>query len=231
MSDTPSTVLDADSYHRLYYADTFRFGQGTEHILDLLTQIPPVATWTDLGAGSQSLLWACALTAGRLTAVDVDALRLAHLTTAARAGQPRGVHRVALALAGTNPTTQTFAARCRRLPTTLTADLLTPAPHPPPLRLALGADLITQFGLLGLTTTPPQFIDAFTRLHTHLPPGGWAAGANWVPATRDTRIHLTHALYRHTLHRAGLDLLHLAALPSTDPDFPLVWTYLARRHP
>lgn len=232
MTASPTTILDADAYWCTYYADFFRFGQGTEHILDLLTCIPPVPTWTDLGAGSESLLWACALTAQTLTAVDYDPRRLAILTEAARSARPRGIHRVALALTRNTPTSETFATRCRSLRTTLTADLLTPHhPHPPVLRRALEADLITQFGLLGLTTAPAAFICAFTRLHTYLPPGGWAAGANWVPAVPTGRVLLTYALYRYALQRAGLQPLYIQALPSTDPDFPLLWIYLARRHP
>ncbi|WP_306370174.1 hypothetical protein [Nocardiopsis sp. CC223A] len=231
MSALPSTVADADAYHRRYYSDTFRFGQGTEQILDLLTRIPPVASWTDLGSGSESLLWACALRAVRLTAVDADPARLTRLAADAHAGNPRDVHRIALALAGTAPTTEVFATRTRSLHTTLIADLFTPrSPTPPALDRALGADLVTQFGLLGLTTTPAHFLHAFARLHARLPVGGWAAGANWVPADPEGRVTLTQALYRHTAHRSGLDLLHLAALSSADPDFPLVWTYLARRH-
>ena len=186
-----STILDAQAYRDTYYADTFHFGQGTEHILDLLTQIPAVRNWTDLGAGSESPLWACALAAARLTAVDHDPTRLAALAKAARTAQPRGVHRVALALTGTDPTTEAFATRCRPLPLTLTADLLTPVPHPPSLRHALEADLITQFGLLGLTTTPAAFTETFTRLHARLPPGGWAAGANWVRSASTDRTGAT----------------------------------------
>ncbi|GAB3173054.1 hypothetical protein GCM10027059_43380 [Myceligenerans halotolerans] len=232
MTARPDTVLDAETYWRTYYADTFRFGQGTEHVLDLLTHIPPVSTWTDLGAGSESLLWACALEAQKLTAIDNDAHRLATLATTARAARPRGVHQVALALGGTPPTTTAFAERCRSLKTTLRADLLAPdVPLLSPACDALGAQLVTQFGLLGLTTTPGEFTDAFAGLHARLPTHGWAAGANWVSADATDRVHLTHDLYQSALARAGLDTLQVRCVASTDSDFPLVWTYLARRQP
>ncbi|WP_116246857.1 class I SAM-dependent methyltransferase [Nocardiopsis sp. FIRDI 009] len=222
----PHTVLDANAYWNTYYADTFRFGQGTEHILDLLLNVPPVRTWTDLGAGSESLLWATALDAHHLTAVDVDPERLATLTEFARTGQPRGVHQVALALCDRD--LDTFSDRCRSLTSTLVADCLTADQLPPRV---LGVDLLTQFGLLGLCQSPAHFADVFTRLHTHLPGGGWAAGANWVPAHPKSRVHLTRSLYQRAARAADLHLLHLERVPSTDPQFPFVWTYLARRMP
>ncbi|RNL86748.1 class I SAM-dependent methyltransferase [Halostreptopolyspora alba] len=222
----PRTVLDAAHYWDTYYGDTFRFGQGTEHILDLLTQIPPVHSWTDVGAGSESLLWATALDAHHLTAVDANPARLATLAAFARAGRPRGVHRVALALCERD--LDAFPQRCRSLTATLVADCLTPGRLAPEV---LGADLITQFGLLGLCCDRNQFTTTFARLHAHLPEHGWSAGANWVAADPTGRVPLTHALYRHAARTAGLHLLHLDRIPSTDEQFPLVWTYLARRSP
>lgn len=223
---TPRTVLDAGPYWNTYYGDTFRFGQATEHILDLLGQVPPVRTWTDLGAGSESLLWATALDARHLTAVDIDHARLATLTEFARAGRPRGIHQVALALCGRDP--EHFTDRCRSLTSTLVADCLSPDQIPPTV---LGTDLLTQFGLLGLCRDTRHFTDAFVRLHAHLPENGWAAGANWVAADPTGRVHLTHQIYRHAAHRAGLRLLHLDRIPSTDEQFPFAWIYLARRMP
>ncbi|MFV2198487.1 hypothetical protein [Nocardiopsis sp. LOL_012] len=222
----PRTVLDANAYWNTYYADTFRFGQGTEHILDLLLNVPPVRTWTDLGAGSESLLWAAALDAHHLTAVDADLERLATLSAFARTGRPRGVHEVALALCDRD--VDTFAHRCRSLTSTLVADCLTGDRLPPRV---LGADLLTQFGLLGLSRDSRHFTDAFRRLHQHLPGDGWAAGANWVPAQPKDRVHLTRDLYQNAAHTADLDLLHLERVPSTDSQFPFVWIYLARRMP
>ncbi|MFE1102391.1 hypothetical protein ACFW4K_17885 [Nocardiopsis alba] len=223
---TPRTVLGAAPYWNTYYSDTFHFGQGTEHILDLLSQIPPVRSWTDLGAGSESLLWATALDTDRLIAVDADPDRLTTLTEFARAGRPRGVHQVALALRGQD--LEHFTDRCRSLAATLVTDCLQPGPLQPQV---FGADLLTQFGLLGLCRDARHFIDVFSHLHTHLPENGWAAGANWAAADLAGRVHLTHEIYRNAAHRAGLRLLHLDRIPSTDPQFPLVWTYLARRMP
>ncbi|GAA1464571.1 hypothetical protein NE857_08995 [Nocardiopsis exhalans] len=222
----PRTVLDAVPYWDTYYGNTFRFGQATEHILDLLSQVPPVPTWTDLGAGSESLLWATALDTRDLTAVDTDPDRLATLAVFARTSRPRGVHQVALALCGRGP--EHFTDRCRSLTATLVADCLSPGRLP---TWALRADLLTQFGLLGLCRDPLHFTDTFVRLHAHLPENGWAVGANWVAADSTGRVHLTHQTYRHAARRAGLHLLHLDRIPSTDPQFPLVWTYLARRMP
>lgn len=223
----PRTILEATGYWENYYGDAFRFGQGTESILDVLSLVPPVAGWTDLGAGSESLLWAAGLDAHRLTAVDIDPNRLTRLREFAHTARPRGVHAVALALCGrTSP--DAFATRCRSLAATVQADCLIPSQLPPHL---LEVDLLTQFGLLGLCQSPRQFTDAFTHLHRHLPSGAWAAGANWMSANTHGRVQLTHELYQRAAERAGLHLLHLDRVPSSDPQFPCIWIYLARRTP
>ncbi len=70
------TVADAEEYWHRYYAEQFRFGLGTEDILAALTQTPPVNNWADLGCRSESMLWAIALRAKQLVAVDIDPQRL-----------------------------------------------------------------------------------------------------------------------------------------------------------
>ncbi|WP_059008003.1 hypothetical protein [Streptomyces specialis] len=89
----PATAPAADAYWQRHYAGAFRFGEGTEDILAALTHLPPAASWADLGSGSESLLWAGALRAGRLTAVDADPARLALLARFAARARPRPVHR------------------------------------------------------------------------------------------------------------------------------------------
>jgi hypothetical protein len=53
---TPLTIASAAQYWERYYNSEFIFGMGTERILAVLRQVPPVMTWADLGSGSESLL-------------------------------------------------------------------------------------------------------------------------------------------------------------------------------
>lgn len=218
----------AADYWQRHYADEFLFGQGTEQILTMLTAIPACHRWYDLGSGSESLFWATALHAEHLTAVDADPERLSILHRYAAAGQPRGVHRTALDLCGrTDP--NAFTDRCRSLSALIHADCLTTAA--PVGLLDHSADLVTQFGLLGLCRDEQHFLDCFTSLHRLATDTGWVAGANWVAADSTGRVALYEQLYRHAAHLAGLELHTLTRTASTDPDFPTVWMYLGRRTP
>lgn len=53
---TSQTIAAAGEYWDRYYVGEFFFGLGTEDILKMLLQVPPVGTWLDLGAGSESPL-------------------------------------------------------------------------------------------------------------------------------------------------------------------------------
>lgn len=227
--DTGKPVVGAQEYWRLHYAEQFRFRLGTEDILAALMQVPPLNTWVDLGSGSESMLWAIALRARQLIAVDADPQRLDILRKFAARGQPRGVHTTALRLCGrTRP--EEFAARCRSLSAVIQADCLT-GPLSTDPRLTPGSfELVTQFGLLGLCVDRAHFTAAFTRLHRLATPGGWTAGANWV-ARHHGRVALNERLYRDAADRAGVRLLLLRRIPSADPDFPAVWIYVGQTVP
>lgn len=220
------TVADAREYWQRYYGERFEFGHGTEDVLAALMQVPPVGTWIDYGSGSESMLWALALRARRLIAVDSDPVRLDILRRFAAAARPRGVHITAQWLCG-RPARDAFARRCGSLARLALADCLT---GPVPAGLAReDIELVTQFGLLGLCRDATHFTDRFTELHRVLRPGGWCAGANWVARDPAGRVELTEELYQRAAHEAGMSLLLVRRVRSTDPDFPAVWTYVGRR--
>ncbi|WP_418153242.1 class I SAM-dependent methyltransferase [Actinoalloteichus caeruleus] len=222
------TVADADEYWRRYYAEQFRFGLGTEDILAALMTIPPVQTWVDLGCGSESMLWAIALRAQQLVAVDVDRTRLEILGQFAELAQPRGVHTTALALCG-RAQPDDFLARCRSLVVRVRADCLDRSL--PADLTATTFDLVTQFGLLGLCRNDEHFTTRFAEIHRLLAPGGWTAGANWVARDPRGRVELTHQLYQNAATQAGAHLLLLKRITIADPEFPAVWTYVGRTQP
>jgi hypothetical protein len=222
---TLQTIAGASDYWERYYGSEFIFGLGTERILAALRQVPPAGTWVDAGAGSESLLWSIALATRRLIAIDHDEQRLRILRAYADSRKPRGAYETALALC--NRTPADFAARCASLSATLSADCLNGASLP--LREG-SADLVTQFGLLGLTTSPGHFTRAWETCHEPLTPGGWAAGANWTAARQPGRVHLDRQLYRDALTKSGMTPLLIEQVPvSGDPDFDSVWIYLGRK--
>jgi hypothetical protein len=149
---TPRTVAAAQEYWDRYYGEEFIAGLGTEDILATLSRVPARGTWVDLGAGSESLLWSIPLRAEHLIAADIDPQRLALLHAYAEVTRPRGAYRTVLDLCGR--TDDDFADRCRSLAATVTADCLSGEPLP---FTPASIGLITQFGLLGLTTSPAQF--------------------------------------------------------------------------
>jgi hypothetical protein len=221
-----ATVAGAQEYWQRYYAQQFHFGLGTEDILAALMQIPPVDRWADLGSGSESMLWAIALRARRLVAIDVDPQRLTLLRQFTATGQPRGVHTTALQLCGrTDP--DAFTTRCRSLTAVVQADCLGALQADP--HLVPGSfDLITQFGLLGLCRDAEHFATSFTHLDRLLAPGGWTAGANWVAARPEGRVRLTKRLFQDAADRAGVRLLLLHQISSADLEFPAVWIYVGQ---
>lgn len=222
---TPQTIAGASAYWDQYYGSEFVFGLGTEHILAALQRVPPAGTWADLGAGSESLLWSIALDARHLIAVDRDEQRLHILRAYAGSREPRGSYHTVLDLCGHGQ--DDFAARCARLSATLAADCL--AGSALPLRPG-PVDLVTQFGLLGLTTSPGHFTRAWAACHEPLAPGGWAAGANWTATSQPGRVPLDRQLYQAAFARSAMTPLLIEQIPvSGDPDFDSVWIYLGRK--
>lgn len=222
---TPRTIADADRYWERYYSREFIVGLGTEHILTALQQSSAARTWLDLGSGSESVLWSIALDAQRLIAVDLDPHRLNLLRDYAAAGKPRGAYQTVLDLCGRSR--RDFAQRCGSLAATVIADCLTGRPLP--LRDGC-ADLVTQFGLLGLASGPDQFLASWMTCHAPLAASGWAAGANWNATNPAGRVRLSANLYTRAFADSRITPLLIRRVPITaDPDFDSVWIYLGRK--
>lgn len=222
---TPRTIADASRYWKRYYSREFVLGLGTEHILTALQRLPPAGTWLDLGSGSESLLWSIALDARRLTAIDLDPHRLDLLRGYAATCEPRGAYQTVLDLCGRNR--RDFTQRCGQLAATVIADCLTGSPLP--LRAGC-VDMVTQFGLVGLTSGPGQFLASWAACHDPLATGCWAAGANWNATNRTGRVQLSRQLYTSAFARSRLTPLLIERVPiAADPDFDSVWIYLGRK--
>jgi SAM-dependent methyltransferase len=220
------TIAAAQEYWDRYYSEKFVTGLGTENILAALRAVPPQRAWLDLGAGSESLLWSIPLRAECLIAVDLDSQRLRILRAYAAARHPRGAYQAALDLCDCTPAD--FAVRCRSLAVTLVADCLNGGPLP---FTPSSVNLVTQFGLLGLTAHPADFLACWARAHIPLAPGGWCAGANWSSTVLGHgRVLLGEDLYAEAFASSGITPLLITRVPVTgDPDFDSVWLYLGRK--
>lgn len=215
------TTLNAAAYWNSHYGEEFVFGWGTEEILKLLRGIPPVKTWIDVGAGSESLLWACAFSAEHLVAVDVDEHRLTRLRDYASRTEPRGAYLTALELTGR--TAAEWPAICARLRGTQVADCLNGVPP-----VTDRAELVSQFGLLGLCPDQASFRLCFAALAALAVTGGWVTGANWMARQAEDRVRLTPELYRLAAADCGVELTQLRRIPSVDPAYPVIWAYVGR---
>jgi len=92
------------------------------------------------------------------------------------------------------------------------------------------ADLVTQFGLLGLTAGHEEFLAAWKNCHQPLAAGGWMAGANWTAISGRGRVDLSEQLYTAAFARNGMTPHLIERIPITDdPDFDSVWIYLGRK--
>jgi hypothetical protein len=222
----PRTIANSQAYWDRYYGDQFIAGLGTENILAALGRVPPRRTWLDLGAGSESLLWSIPLQADDLIAVDLAPERLAILRAYAAAEQPRAAYQTVLEFCDRSPAD--FATRCRRLSATLAADCLSGMPLP---FAPAGVDLVTQFGLFGLTARPDQFLTCWKNAHAPLAADGWCAGANWnASASGQHRIRLNRRLYDEAFAATGITPSLITRVSITgDADFDSVWIYLGRK--
>jgi hypothetical protein len=214
--------MNADEYWQSYYADEFIFGMGTEDIISMLAELPHVSSWIDLGSGSESLLWGAAIDADRLVAIDYDPERLELLEAAARTAEPRGAYRTALELAGRS--VGEWPALCGRVSDTHVADCLNgEAP------IDAQAELVTQFGLLGLCADTAHFRLCFQALAALAEPGGWVAGANWLAADLTGRVAQTEEDYLVAMAASDVDPVTIRRIASADPAYPSIWAYLGQK--
>ncbi|WP_410650399.1 class I SAM-dependent methyltransferase [Amycolatopsis sp. cmx-4-54] len=216
------TTLDAHEYRDTYYARQFVYGMGTEQILAMLRTLPQVGSWLDLGCGSESLLWACALRAAGLTAVDLDPARLELLRVNATSAEAQGAYRTALQLGGR--TQADWRSLCALVTDVRVADCLGGDAGDLPQ-----ADLVTQFGLLGLCDDERHFAERVAWMAEKTVPGGLLAGANWMSAVHPGRLRLDEELYRSAFTDAGVELTDLRRIPGSDTDYPEIWAYVGRR--
>lgn len=184
------------SYFTIYAQKNFSgplvHGMGTEHVLAALDRWGGGGAWLDLGAGTSTLFWCCALDAPRsVTVVDVSPEALAVLHRLVGSSEVTQCSRDALAMYGRD---ERHVARVRRLEWRyLVFDF---SRTWPPVLPRSSYDLITAFGCFGLADGPDHFRRSISQSAARLVPGGTIIGANWLrtPAAIRTKGYDTSFL-------------------------------------
>lgn len=207
------------SYFTIYAQKNFSGplvrGMGTEQILNALDRWGRGGAWLDLGAGTSTLFWCCALdTVRSVTVVDVSPEALVVLNRLVRSSEVTQCSRDALAMFGRD---ERHVARVRGLEWRY---LVFDFSQPWPSLLAGGSyDLITAFGCFGLADGPDHFRRSIRQAASRLVPGGTIIGANWLrtPAAITAKGYDTSFLSPEfiatSLMAVGLDMCQASVTP------------------
>lgn len=224
----PAELAKCRSYLEDYYNDEFRSGQGTEQILDTLVQYSGGGDWIDLGCGPSTLFWSLVLPeVSSISCGDISPEALTVLNEFVHSGDIPTCYRQVLELYG-RPISHlaTMRRQVRRY-------YLLDVTREWPADLAEASfDLITAFGVFGLSPSPSVYLRCFDHLRPHLRPGGRIVGGNWIRSQQmvdedghDNR-YLSPDLVAQGVQRAGAQLLHRERVTIRDDpyyDGVIVW--------
>ena len=209
------------SYLLDYYNDEFRKNQGTEDILAMLSMHGRGGNWLDVGAGPATLFWAMALEKIRTldcTEICVEGIKVLHDFVLSGA-IPR-CYQEASDLLGLS---KGRLEQPRKLPIRY---MIFDAMAPWPAQLSEQYDLITAFGVYGLSPSESAYMQNFHYMKPALRPDGRALGANWVRSTSmiervggDNR-YLRPDLIKQAALLYGYKILHLSEVTIiNDPNY------------
>jgi hypothetical protein len=228
--------LDPDSteyfqrYFTVYFQDEFIPGQGTEQVLDTLAGLGPFRRWLDLGAGPSTLFWSLALADVRdIHCADASPEALTVLRDFVRgSGPPPRCYQQILRRYGRDEAH--FQAMRSRVRGYHVFDVRNDWPD----SFTEGDfDLVTEFGLFGLSKGPEAYRDCFHRLAAHMPAGGHAVGVDWIRSAefiakeKHDNTYLSEDLIRAAIWDAGLDLSRVEWCPIAGDDLYdalIVWS-------
>lgn len=169
----------ANCYFRLNYGSPFRTGQGTEIILRELQENAVEGTWLDLGCGSNSFFWRSAMPNNlKLTGVDYDADTLELAKDLQRSGYRQG----AFEYAHNHFSSLSWKEYYDISSQFLRMDLLNGNLDELPM-----ADMVTEFGLLGLCKNKTHFGQRLMSFLHHVNVNGLLIGANWIFSDKKSR--------------------------------------------
>lgn len=219
------------SYLDSYFSDEFRFGQGTEHILRMISEYHVQGDWLDLGAGPATLFWSIPMRLHRsIACCDLACEALQVLAEFAGSSQLPRCYRQVLAMFEKSSTH--IEQMAHKIGTFYTFDALSPWPEE---FSGKKYDLITAMGLFGLSSTPDKYVDCFKYLRPHLRFEGRVIGANWVRSPQFIKqeghdsSYLTEKLVERAASGADLEIVQLGSTEiQGDPLFSRVLYWAMR---
>jgi hypothetical protein len=227
----PEQLTKYRRYLAEYYNDEFRTGQGAEQILDTIDRYAGDGDWIDLGCGPSTLFWSLTMTGIRsVNCADISPEALTVLAEFVHSDEVPICYRQVLERYGRPP--DHLATMRRRVQRYFVLDVT----RPWPTELAgVAFDLVTAFGIFGLSPSPATYLDCFEHLRPQLRPGGRIIGGNWIRSQRlvdedghDNR-YLSTELVGQGIRRAGAELLHCEQTPiQGDPYYDGVIVWAAR---
>jgi hypothetical protein len=229
------TDLDPDAlayfrqYFTEYFRDEFRPGQGTEDILDTLAQVRSAGDWLDIGAGPCTLFWSIPLDGIRsIRCADAAPEALAVLRDFVRGDEVPRCYQQVLARFGRDA--EHLAGSRQAVADYAVFDAMKPWPEPFD---GMRFDLITEFGLFGLSPTPEQYRACFRHLRPRLREGGAVVGADWIRSARfiaaegHDNSYLSEQLVTRAVEEADLTLRSCRLCPiegDESYDAVVVWS-------
>ncbi|MFH9426358.1 hypothetical protein [Streptomyces sp. NPDC017529] len=208
---TPRLDEDRLAYYRQYFADffdgDFKLGMGTEDILDTLYASEAGGDWLDLGSGPCTLFWSIALpeTIRSIRSVDAAEEALAVLREANNGSRVPRAYQQVLQRYGREP------GHLHEMKSRMAGYHAFDAMAAWPAEFdGQRFDLVTEFGLFGLSPDAERYRRCFPSVHDHLRPGGVAVGADWIRSAEyvaeegHDNTYLTEALVSSAIKEAGL---------------------------
>ncbi len=215
-------------YAKEYYNDAFRPHQGTEVILDVLRDQAPSGVWLDMGAGPSTLFWGLMLSGIKeIHCSELFEEGLYTLDDFFNSDSIPRCYQDVMGMYGISPRTPL------QLRTLLRKYLIFDALSDWPEGFRYTYDLITSFGVFGLTLTEEQYVQCFSYMKPYLKKGGVAIGANWIRSqsfidggNTDNRF-MTTKLVEEAAKRYGFKIQHLSEeVIQGDPNYDkvIVWS-------
>ncbi len=198
-------------YFNEYYYDAFRPNQGTEVVLDILKRDGKSGKWLDLGAGPATLFWSLMLRdINELHCNELYIEGLKVLDDFLKGDSVPQCYKDVMNMYGID---SQHLVNMRTLPRKYYIfDALTEWPSD----LSHNYDLITGFGVFGLTTNPEDYIRCFEYMRDFLKDDGHAIGANWIRSqsfidkgNTDNRF-MNMDLIKRAAERYDYQILHLS---------------------
>lgn len=163
-------------YFEDYFNDEFRYGQGTEGILNTLARFGRGGEWLDLGAGPSTLFWSIPLDdLSSVSCCDVAAEALRVLDDFVRGDEVPICYEQVLKMYGKTPAH--LSSTKRKVSDYYLFDAMRPWPEELANRRY---DLLTEFGLFGLAPSPERYLTCFDHLRPHLRDNARLLGADWI---------------------------------------------------